>query len=175
MEFSSVIIISALIAITACSDSCPSTTLTNKCNRLCQPPEGECQDDGYCLCKKGYTGPDNKPYAKDNSRVEASHCLLTCNDNPANPSLSKNQHQPCLYTCDARCQSQVGSCVTDGEYKGKCLCWWGHTGPNALFIETGGNRGRIYADYCKPNSDCTGWSVLDRWCADSGISFAYYK
>ena len=29
--------------------TCPSTN----CHRLCQPPEGQCLDNGYCLCKKG--------------------------------------------------------------------------------------------------------------------------
>ena len=38
----------------------------------------------------------------------------------------------------------IGVCQTDG----RCLCWWGWTGPNSNYINQGVNRNRILADHC---------------------------
>ena len=46
-------------------------------------------------------------------------------------------------TCHPRC-AVVGTCQPNG----RCLCWWGMTGPNSVYVEGGELHNRIIADYC---------------------------
>lgn len=45
--------------------------------------------------------------------------------------------------CHPRC-AITGTCQADG----RCLCWWGLTGPNSAYVDGGSNHNRIVADYC---------------------------
>ena len=42
-------------------------------------------------------------------------------------------------SCDPRCTSGQGACQSDG----RCLCWWGWTGPNAVYLVSGSFKNRI--------------------------------
>ena len=47
-------------------------------------------------------------------------------------------------TCHPNCHPSAGVCQNDG----RCLCWWGMTGPNGAYIDGGEMHNRIVADYC---------------------------
>lgn len=91
-------------------ETCPSTTSKSRCSRLCMAPEGSCQDNGKCLCKAGFTGPNAAYVTGSSTEVEASHCLNTCG--------VKNSHQDCVPAngCDSRCVLNLGGqeCITSG-------------------------------------------------------------
>jgi len=59
-----------------------------------------------------------------------------------------------------------------GTYKGRCKCTYGYTGPNGLWITSGVDKKKVYADFCIDS--CVSWSRYDRWCADKGIPFSLY-
>ena len=52
-------------------------------------------------------------------------------------------------TCNELCGTGIfhaaGICQVNGQY----LCWWGWTGPNAVYIDEGEYKNRILADYCR--------------------------
>jgi hypothetical protein len=54
--------------------------------------------------------------------------------------------------CDPRCSTDIynkaGTCLD----KGRCLCKFGWTGPNAQYVASGPNKGQIVADFC--SVDC---------------------
>lgn len=63
--------------------------------------------------------------------------------------------------CGDKCGTPhgTGSCQSDG----KCLCWYGWTGPSASFVKSGSNKGKVKADHCQwachwthdyQNADC---------------------
>eukprot|EP00118_Oscarella_pearsei_P022932 m.269252 g.269252 ORF g.269252 m.269252 type:complete len:104 (+) comp40534_c1_seq41:1575-1886(+) len=55
------------------------------------------------------------------------------------------QAQACNPRCGAGVYWAAGKCQSDG----RCLCWWGWTGPNGQYIVSGQNHHRIKADYCE--------------------------
>ncbi|CAB4027858.1 multiple epidermal growth factor-like domains 11, partial [Paramuricea clavata] len=137
------------------------TAPNRKCNPLCgtgvYTHAGTCQPSGRCLCFWGWTGP-NAQYTTNN-RILADYCRIPCHYTPdyKNPDcVNSNQTGECKVPtsttptkpCDPKCGNPPyfgrGICLSDG----RCLCWWGWTGPNACYVEDGTYRNRIIADYC---------------------------
>ena len=58
--------------------------------------------------------------------------------------FSKPLTAPCDPLCEAIGFHDTGICQIDG----RCLCWWGWTGPNAVYINEGVYTNRILADHC---------------------------
>ncbi|XP_046840335.1 tenascin-like isoform X2 [Xenia sp. Carnegie-2017] len=132
------------------------------CNPLCgtgvYTHAGTCQPNGKCLCFWGWTGP-NAYYIKEN-RIMADYCRIPCHYTPdyRNPVCVSSRHTggECKVPtslepknpCDPKCGNQPffgrGVCLSNG----RCLCWWGWTGPNACYVESGEYRNRIIANYC---------------------------
>ena len=51
-------------------------------------------------------------------------------------------------TCHPLCGASIFHAAGACQQNGRCLCWWGWTGENAVFIKDGQNKNRIMADYC---------------------------
>lgn len=51
----------------------------------------------------------------------------------------------CTELCGTGIFHAAGICQVNGQY----LCWWGWTGPNAVYIDEGEYKNRIVADYCR--------------------------
>ncbi|XP_057301336.1 integumentary mucin C.1-like [Hydractinia symbiolongicarpus] len=59
---------------------------------------------------------------------------------------------PCHKSCGWLANEMGGACMSDG----RCLCWYGWTGPNSAYIDEQGKRhNRIVADYCTSKCDYT--------------------
>ncbi|KAL9951117.1 hypothetical protein ACROYT_G043721 [Oculina patagonica] len=152
-----------------CSVPANKTVPPLPCDPLCGTgtyhSAGQCLSNGRCLCWWGWTGP-NACYVNGgtyNNRIIADRCDRAChythdhrNDNCTNnnTSTAKPATQPVStgiplaattsVPCDPRCQGGQGTCQSNG----RCFCWWGWTGPNAVYIMSGVYKNRILADYC---------------------------
>ena len=58
--------------------------------------------------------------------------------------ISRHFTDACHPMCGTGIFHAVGICQQDN----RCLCWWGWTGKNAVYIDDGVYRNRILADYC---------------------------
>ncbi|XP_032234699.1 protein draper isoform X2 [Nematostella vectensis] len=144
--------------------STASSTQPTKVQKQCDPRctrfgQGTCRPDGLCLCWWGWTGP-NATYITTGSltnRIEALYCNEPChythdhvNASCARIPVPKTCSVPSNSTpsipCDKQCGAGVyhGKCLSDG----RCLCWWGWTGPEACYVDGGTYNNRIIADYC---------------------------
>ncbi|XP_062519594.1 uncharacterized protein LOC134194669 [Corticium candelabrum] len=50
--------------------------------------------------------------------------------------------------CNSRCGTGIYHAAGSCQSSGRCLCWWGFTGPNAVYIVNGKLHHRILADHC---------------------------
>ncbi|XP_062519749.1 mucin-7-like isoform X2 [Corticium candelabrum] len=50
--------------------------------------------------------------------------------------------------CNSRCGTGIYHAVGSCQSSGRCLCWWGFTGPNAVYVVNGNLHHRILADHC---------------------------
>ncbi|KAJ7386400.1 hypothetical protein OS493_008524 [Desmophyllum pertusum] len=132
------------------------------CDPKCKGGQGVCQSDGRCFCWWGWTGP-NAVYITTGvykNRIKADYCTTACHYthdylNPAcasfpTPSVCSVPVYPIVppIPCDPLCGT--GSYYGRGTCKsnGRCLCWWGWTGPNACYVDGGTYNNRILADRC---------------------------
>ena len=58
--------------------------------------------------------------------------------------ISGNRNSVCNPLCGSGVFHAAGICQDNG----RCLCWWGWTGPNGIYINGGPLNNRILADYC---------------------------
>eukprot|EP00112_Aurelia_sp_Birch-Aquarium-sp1_P010107 Seg2175.7 transcript_id=Seg2175.7/GoldUCD/mRNA.D3Y31 product="hypothetical protein" protein_id=Seg2175.7/GoldUCD/D3Y31 len=73
--------------------------------------------------------------------------------------------------CSPYCGKTSGSgkCEKDG----KCLCWWGRTGPNSFYVKRGKKKGRIQAEFCEWSCDYSPTNQRAD-CADNGVGAEDY-
>ena len=57
------------------------------------------------------------------------------------------QRRPLI--CNELCGTGIFHATGICQVNGRCLCWWGWTGPNAAYIDKGEFENRILADYCR--------------------------
>ena len=65
----------------------------------------------------------------------------------------------CHALCKLSVQWNVGAC----QENGRCLCRWGWTGPNGIYINVGNIKNLMLADYCTRPCHFT-HSVRNRTC-----------
>ena len=82
-------------------------------------------------------------------------------------------------SCNKLCGTGVFHAAGICQENGRCLCWWGWTGPNAVYIDEGALKNRILADYCQDpchythdhrNSQCATTSTTTSTPATTEIS-----
>eukprot|EP00111_Clytia_hemisphaerica_P022256 TCONS_00065421-protein len=109
---------------------------------------------GRCICFYGWTGPNSKFRIGTRNKIEADYCSEACHYTHdyrntqcvyrgTGPTEAYKECQP---LCGHIIFRHAGECLKDkyGKETGKCLCWWGWTGPGAQYR----SDGRIEADYC---------------------------
>lgn len=170
------VIISVGLLVLQCISLSAAAPCDPRCTAI--PGQGTCQSSGRCLCWWGWTGPNGEYVLSGfhKNRVLADYCTRSCLYTPrhrnkacvkipsppqpkqtstANPSTQPTTGKPSTgsstkapptVSCDPKCTATPGqgTCQSDG----KCLCWWGWTGPNAEYILSGTLKNRIMADYC---------------------------
>ncbi|XP_062520130.1 multiple epidermal growth factor-like domains protein 10 isoform X2 [Corticium candelabrum] len=139
---------------------------------------GSCQSSGRCLCWWGFTGPNAVYIVNGNlhHRILADHCTVACTYNQAYynkqcanlpgtstaapqttaaaPQTSTAAPQTTIAAphsttvCNSRCGTGIYHAAGSCQSNGRCLCWWGFTGPNAVYIVNGNLHHRILADHC---------------------------
>ncbi|KAK3755610.1 hypothetical protein QZH41_017602, partial [Actinostola sp. cb2023] len=135
-----------------------STTdsLLKSCDPKCEsfPGQGQCQSDGRCLCWWGWTGPNATYIVTGNltNRIMADYCTESChythdylNTSCASIPTPRACSVPPNTSTSLPCKPECGTGVHYGQClsNGRCLCWWGWTGPNSCFVDGGDYNNRI--------------------------------
>ena len=75
---------------------------------------------------------DNEEGKEDDQEEEEEEIVDAANDPKRN------------FKCGTGVFTSAWKCQTNG----RCLCWWGWTGDNAVYIDGGAHNNRILANFC---------------------------